>query len=335
MTQNVPIVITGAAGFLGRACVAAARQAGHPVRAVLRRDQNLPAEWDAQVTVHVADLGAAPDLTDILSGAGAVIHAAAGAGDTHDRDTQEATAHLLKALTGQNIRLVLVSSLSVYGYAAMPDHATLDETTPTEPDLDRRDAYARAKHAQEMQAIAVAQHQGLDLWIIRPGAIYGPGRLWSARLGYAKAGRVLVPGGDVPVPAIHVDSCAAGLVAAASAPRTQHSDMPTLEGEGSVLIVNLVDPKPPTQRDWLNAIGKTRCVPLPWKLLLKTARGFDLMADLWPGFARRLPTGLREATLAARFKPLRYARARAEDVLDHRADTPFAAHMQALNQEQP
>ncbi|WP_282129608.1 NAD-dependent epimerase/dehydratase family protein [Roseobacter litoralis] len=331
--MSAVIVITGAAGFVGRACVAAARAAGHPVRAVVRRDHDLPAEWDEGVEVHQADLAKAPDLSAVLADACAVIHAAAGAGDSHAADTQDATAHLIAAMTGQGARLVLVSSLSVYGYAAIPDHATLDETTPPDPDMARRDAYARAKYAQEMQGVAAAQHHGLDLWILRPGAIYGPDRLWSARLGYPKGGRMLVPGGDVPVPAIHVESCAAGLVAACTAARPARSDLPVIAGTGSVSTVNLIDPALPHQRDWLEAIGKTSVTALPLSLLMKMARGLDLAGDLWPAFGRRLPVGLREATLAARFKPLRYSRARAEDWLGHHPATDFKTHMQSLTGE--
>lgn len=330
--MNKAIVITGAAGFVGKACVAAARTAGHPVRAIVRRNSDLPAEWDEGVDVHVADLSQTPDLSGVLAGAEAVIHAAAGAGDSHKTDTKDATAHLLAAMVGQGVRLVLVSSLSVYGYAAMPDHATLDETTPRDPDMDRRDAYARAKYAQEMQAISAAQHKGLDLWIIRPGAIYGPDRLWSARLGYPKGGRILVPGGNVPVPAVHVDSCAAGLVAACMVARPPRSDLPIIAGAGNVCTINLIDPMPPSQLDWLKACHKTS-VALPLSLLMKLARGLDLAGDLWPEFGRRLPVGLREATLAARFKPLLYSRARAEDLLGHQPVTDFKTHMQTMTGE--
>ena len=330
--MSAPIVITGAAGFVGQACVTAARAAGHPVRALVRSDRNLPDGWDKEVTVHVVDLASAPDLGDVLAGTGAVIHCAAGTGETHARDTRDATAHLLAAMAGLDIRLILVSSLSVYGYAAIPDGTTLDETTPTDPDMARRDAYARAKYNQEMQAIAAAQHGGLDLWILRPGAIYGPGRLWSARLGYPKGGRVLVPGGNVPVPAVHVDSCAAGLVAACTAMRPARSDLPVITGTGNICTINLIDPNPPSQRDWLDAIRKTPVI-LPLLLMMKLSRGFDLAGDLWPGLGRRLPVGLREATLAARFKPLRYARARAEDLLGHAPTVDFKTHMQTLKQE--
>ena len=319
-----PLVVTGAAGFLGQAIVAAARRAGHPVRAVVRRpDQALP-DWDDGVTCHVADLAQGGTMAPVLQGAGAVIHAAAG--QNHDRDTAQATEHLLAAVSGQ--RLVLVSSFSVYGFAAMPEEAQLDETTPTDPDIARRDGYARAKMAQESAALRLAQHHGLDLWILRPGAIYGSGRTWTARLGYPVAGRVLCPGGSARVPAIYVDHCASAIVAAATADHGPWpSDAPILAGAGHVRIVNLVDPDPPTQADWLAVIGCGSVVRAPLGPLMKLARLFDLAGEVAPVLSRRLPTGLREPVLAARFKPLRYSHARVTDLLGHRPDRSFAEAM--------
>ena len=216
-------------------------------------------------------------------------------------------------------RLVLVSSFAVYGYAALPEGATLDETVPVEPDPGRRDAYARAKLAQEALAIRLAQEAGCEVRLIRPGAIWGPGRTASARLGWYKAGRWLVPGGTVPVPAVHVDHVAAALVAAAVRPMAGPEDPPLpqelpLPHGGRLDIVNLVDPEPPDQGQWLDALGARR-IRLPRGALLRLARGLDLAGAFWPGLGARLPVGLSEASLAARFRVLRYARCRAEDRL--------------------
>ncbi|EKE43253.1 hypothetical protein OCGS_2590 [Oceaniovalibus guishaninsula JLT2003] len=325
------IAITGAGGFLGRAAVRAARAAGHEVTALVRRDGAILPDWrdDGGLSVHAADLAGGGDAAAALRGADVVIHAAAGSGGdaAHARDTLQATDALLDALP-QGARLVLVSSFSVYAVTGMPAGATLDETSPVDRDPRHRDAYARAKIAQEGLAIARAQTGGLDLWIMRPGAIWGPGRTWTARLGWRRGARVVCPGGDVPVPAIHVETCAAGLVAAAFASDAGWpDDLPVLSGGGRIRIVNLVDPDPPAQSDWLAAAGHRRVLRLPPGPLMKGARALDLAGDLWPAFGRRIPTGLREATLAARFRPLRYSAARAQDRLGLAAGGDFAARM--------
>ncbi len=314
------IAVTGAAGFLGRRIVAAAQAEGHDVVAIVRRPVDLPG-----AEVRVADLAADPPA-DLFEGADAVIHTAAGSGGdaAHARDTVGATRALLGRLP-PGARLVLVSSFSVYAVAALPDGATLDETAPTEPDGTDRDPYARAKIAQERLAVAAAQADGLDLWIARPGAIHGPGRQWSARLGWRRGGRVLVPGGDVPVPAVHVDHVARALVAAATvADAGWPDDVPVLAAGGHVRIVNLVDPDPPTQRDWLAATGSDRVTALPLRPLMKVATLLDLAGDLIPALGRIRPRALSEAVLAARFKPLRYSTARAEDRLGNRPVAGFA-----------
>ena len=62
------IAITGAGGFLGRACVAEARRRGLPVLALYRN--SLPADWagDVGITPLQLDL-TAPDAADRLRAA--------------------------------------------------------------------------------------------------------------------------------------------------------------------------------------------------------------------------------------------------------------------------
>jgi len=313
------LVITGAGGYLGRHLVTAARAAGHPVRAMIRSAP--PAAWqdDPEIAVWNHDLAQGAPDSALFDGALAVIHAAAGSGDgaAHARDTLAATDALISGL-GADARLVLVSSFSVYAVAALPDGATLDETSPVDRAPVRRDAYAQAKIAQELRAIRVAQHGGLDLRIARPGAIYGNGVDWTARLGWRRGKRVLCPGGSATVPAIHVEDCARRLVALALAEGGPADDLPVLSGGGRIRVVNLVSSDPPRQSDWIAARG-LRAIRVPRKPLMRLASIADLGADLLPSIDRRLPTGLREATLAARFKPLRYSTARADDWLG--ADT--------------
>lgn len=296
------IAITGAGGFLGQSLVRTAKAAGVEIIALHRSD---------------VDLADGTGLAKNLEGATAVIHAAAGNGDdaAHRRDTVEATDSLLAALPA-GARMVLVSSFSVYAFDGLPDWTQLDETTPTDPDGKARDSYARAKIAQEKRAIHRAQTQGLDLWIARPGAIFGPGRTTTARLGWHKAGRWICPGGDAPVPAIHVDDCARALMQTAIVPNQDWpEDMPILEGGGHVRIVNLVSPDPPRQSDWLQAIGADRQITVPREILMRCAAVLELLGDLAPFLGRAIPNALRPQTLAARFKPLHYSAHRAQDRL--------------------
>ncbi len=324
------LVITGATGFVGRATVSAALEAGHEVIALGRSEAQIDG-----ATYHKIDLSAPGDaLVSILDGTDAVIHAAAAmAGDdaSHAKDTVAPTRAVLNAITTQ--RFVLVSSLSVYGYAAVPEGTMLDELTPIEPDPGKRDAYARAKIAQERMAIEAAQHRGLDVWLIRPGAIYGPGRTDTARLGISVKGRMVSPGGDPTIPAVDVAHVGRGLVAAATATTDHTGDYP-MGAEGRAIAVNLVDQDPPRQSDWLETSGRS-VRGLPKKLVFKSAEALDLAGDLIPFVARRTPTILKAPTLAARFKHLKYATARAEDLLGLKPGDGFAATMARYLDETP
>lgn len=345
---EMTVLITGATGFVGAAAVRAARNAGHRVIA-LGRDAGKGAVFsgDDGIAFHALDLSA-PEaqaaLAPLLEKSDAVIHAAAAmAGDdaAHAAQTLAPTRAVLDAMQAAKAaktpaRLVLVSSFAVYGYGALPDGACLDETTPIEPDPARRDAYARAKLAQEQMVIEAAQHSGIEAQILRPGAIYGASdgaaRVWTARLGVAKAGRVFCIGGDAPVPAVHVDHVGAALVAAATLPMEAPDDYPVIRGGGRVALMNIVDPDAPTQSAWLEAIGK-KPIRIPRGIVMKLAKGLGLIGDLWPAFGRHLPVGLGEAALAARYKPLRYSLARAEDRLNYTPAQGFSAAIAAAQEK--
>ena len=136
---EITILVTGAAGFLGRHAVAAARARGHRVRALVR-GESVPEGWrkDTMISVVLTDLAvASPALDAALDGVDAVIHAAASLGGdkaVQNRDTLLATETLLAAMvrTRPAPRLVLVSSISVYSAMFIAEGSRVDENTPLE-----------------------------------------------------------------------------------------------------------------------------------------------------------------------------------------------------------
>ena len=333
------IVVTGAAGFLGAHVVRAAREAGFSATPVARtpRDGDQGGHADGEtVALDLAAPGGDRAFARICEGAQAVIHAAAGAGDdaAHARDTLAATeAAISGVLAGApDARFVLVSSLSVYNFASMPDWTRLDETCPREPDLHLRDAYCRAKVAQEHRVIEAAQRRGLQARILRPGAIFGPGRLGTPRLGVALGPVLLRPDPRTPVPAISAEDCARALVRAAHMP-IPASDLPILDGDGAVDFVNVVHDAPPTVETYLAELQATgwprRVAAAPMRLMRLCAKAVSLSAALTPGIATRLPGLLRAETLEARFKPLRYSAARLRERLDFAPSAPFVDQIRA------
>ncbi len=322
------IVVTGAAGFIGRRVVAARLDNGDEVAAIVRPGG--AADMDAGARRIEADLSE-PSLSDAaldaIGSADTVIHLAGrmtGDDRDHEKDTVAPTRRVMEAIAasrggsgaaspGAPPDLVLVSSLSVYGYASLPDDGPLDELTPLEPDPQFRDAYARAKLAQEALARRAAQEMGLRVRVVRPGAVVSDSRLWTARLGVRAAGR-LFRIGDPIAPIIHVDECAAAICAAAQTPIDRNDILcePAETGRtGAFDVVNLIGDSPPRVSTHIEKLAETDEAPtsvvkIPWRIAKVAGQAGALIALIAPGIAARLPSLARAEALHARFKPLQY-----------------------------
>ncbi|HWB51554.1 MAG TPA: NAD-dependent epimerase/dehydratase family protein [Stellaceae bacterium] len=166
------ILVTGAGGFVGRALTPALAARGHEVVAALRRAGSAAPGIATRV---IGDIDAATDWVAALSGVEAVIHLAqrahAGPDPAALAAEPPAAAALTRALAAAGgRRLVLVSSAKALGEATPPGR-------PFRPDDAPRpeDAYGRAKLASERAAAQAAREAGVELVIVRPPLVYGPG----------------------------------------------------------------------------------------------------------------------------------------------------------------
>jgi nucleoside-diphosphate-sugar epimerase len=295
------LLVTGAGGFLGRHAVAEALARGHRVTALIRTEADLP---PAAIRA-TADLAGGTDLRPLLAGIDAIIHCAGRMTGTEaqmQRDTVGGTAALLVAAPPA-VRLVLVSSLSVYAAARLRPGAVMDETSPVEDRPHLRDGYTRTKLRQEM-AVRAGR---LMHWVIRPGIIWDQAHLWNAHLGAGLGPLFLRIGGRGELPLAHVVNVAAALVDAA-----ERWPVPGSE------TVNIVDDVRPTRAAWLAAIpeGRRATLPLTWRLP-------DMAAAALSPFGPRVPGLLRRPVLRARLMPLRYSNAAAKDRLGWQARIGF------------
>lgn len=286
------LAVTGATGYLGRAVVAQARARGHRVRALLRDVRQAPAGWekDPGITLRQGPLeGLTPSD---LAGVDAVLHlAAAMTGD--DAAQAQATLAPMRGLLAAMAqarpvpRLVLAGSMSVYGGMHAGD--TVTEDTPLEPAPQRRDAYTRAKLAQETLARDHAQATGGDVALLRIGAIWGPGRLWNGHLGLAFGPMLIQTGSGGQIPLVQRDRAAAAILRAAEA------------APGGIAIANVLDPDLPDRARYVAALrrgGWPRVVlPVGWPAM----RALSMLGML-PG----APGLLRATVQAARIMPLHY-----------------------------
>ncbi|NOY91906.1 MAG: NAD-dependent epimerase/dehydratase family protein [Deltaproteobacteria bacterium] len=184
------VVVTGAAGFVGRHLVDALVQADYDVVAsdITPRIHRQDVRYER---VDIRDLEA---VTRLLEGADGVIH---NASMVHTRDTCVAdvwainhggTAHMLRACRAQHVpRFVYVSSGSVVYQGE--DIEAGDESLPycRIPQAP----YAESKIAAEQDVLA-ASDDDLASVALRPHVIFGPhdGRFLPAILERANAGRL-------------------------------------------------------------------------------------------------------------------------------------------------
>jgi nucleoside-diphosphate-sugar epimerase len=231
---------------------------------------------------------------------------------------------------GSPPRLVMVSSIAVYNAAALAEGATLDETTPLEANPDARDAYCRSKLALEALTLWAADAHNLKVRIMRPGAVFGPGRLWNGHIGQALGPLVVQMEKRGQVPVSFVNHCAEALVLAAERP-VEHDDRTGPPAGGRVEIINVLDDDLPDRARYMEALrgsGWPRfVVPGSWRPLAGLADMLSYLGERAPVVKSKLPGLLRPAIIHSRMKPLAYSNARLHDRLGWQSGLSFEEAM--------
>lgn len=321
------VFVTGAAGFLGSAVAKAAAAAGHEVAALHRPTSRLGYGGD-RIEAVAGDLRQNGAWREVLAQCDAVIHcAAAASGDlaTQLAGTVLATENLLAALPVRIKRLIHVSSFSVYDFGAPGMFGKLDEETALEHRPGRRDAYTQTKLLQEEMTREHCREHGIDLVVVRPGAIYGPGKDWD--FGRAmKLGRfdlIFAPRSRMGL--VHVEDCARALVAALTA---------VVEGE---LVVNVVGEDQPSHWTFhrrAKRAGATVGTPIPVPYVAVRALGGAawLASKLFFRGKARLPEMLDLPRQETRWRNLRYPADQAKTRLGWTEDTRLAEGIKGITQ---
>lgn len=180
LALTVPLaVVTGAVGFIGRAVCRQLADAGWTIRGIDLQ----PGVTDG-VDTTVGDVSRPGPWQERLDGADLVVHAAAVVAEAGDRErfvrvNVEGTRQVLEAAAAHGVgRAVHLSSIVVYGadYPAGRPRTEDDAVRPS------GGPYTDTKIAAEHQALRVAAETGLDVVIVRPGDVYGPGSPpWTVR----------------------------------------------------------------------------------------------------------------------------------------------------------
>ena len=219
------ILVTGAAGFLGRALIKRLLAHGYTnIRCNVRRQTDIPKleallGRDAPIGLEycVGNLRYREDAARAVDDVQLIFHLAAGKkGTAADLflDSVVATRNLMDAVGNRKpLRFVLVSSFSVYGVASLGRGAKVNEQTMLEPNPEWRDHYSFSKLRQEQLCWEYQRCNGFELVVLRPGVIYGPeGGHFSNRVGLTIGNWLLHFGGSNLLPLSYVDNCAEAVV---------------------------------------------------------------------------------------------------------------------------
>lgn len=172
------VLVTGANGFVGRAVCAELRRRGASVRAAMRAPK--PTDVDA---VPMPDLGPESDWSALLAGAAidCVVHLAARVHVMNDRAPDPladfrlantaGTLQLARQAASAGVRrFVYVSSIKVNGEETLPGRPFVPRVTQAP-----RDPYGLSKFEAERGLAELSRDTGMELVVVRPPLVYGPG----------------------------------------------------------------------------------------------------------------------------------------------------------------
>ncbi len=170
-----PVLVTGAAGFIGRALVDRLLGEGVPTVAAVRR----PLTGGRMIAV--GDIGPHTDWRGALAGVDCVVHLAARVHVMHERAADplaefrkvnvDGTLALARQAVAAGVRrFIFVSSIKVNGEGTAPGRPFAADDAPAPAD-----AYGISKLEAERSLLALAAETGMQIVIIRPVLVYGPG----------------------------------------------------------------------------------------------------------------------------------------------------------------
>lgn len=181
------ILITGATGFVGRKLCEVLKARGYFVRGAIRSNAAVSdcitgkqISFLLDDVVVVGDIGPQTDWDQSLKGIDVVIHLAARVHIMQEMSSDPALAFRLVNVMGTEKvakmaaksgvkRFIYISSISIHGNSTdSKAYIENDKPSPYGP-------YALSKWEAEVSLQRISKETGLDLVIVRPPLVYGPG----------------------------------------------------------------------------------------------------------------------------------------------------------------
>jgi nucleoside-diphosphate-sugar epimerase len=184
MSNTTRVLVTGAAGFAGRVASRTLLEQGYEVRAAVRNAETVMAGAEP---VALGDFRAVTDWRPALRAVDTVVHLAGRAHVLAERPgaalqaaraaNVAVTAQLADAAARSSVRrFVYISTIGVLGTITPDGHAFTEQDVPA-----ARSPYAISKLEAE-RCLASAAAMGLEVVVIRPTLVYGPGAPGNLRL---------------------------------------------------------------------------------------------------------------------------------------------------------
>ena len=327
MTKNMlisvddPILVTGAAGFIGPRVVGCLLERGfNKIRCFVRTASDLTRlegvidqyGGRGRAEISPGNLLSREDCSKLTRGISLIYHLAAGRGQK-----SFAEAFLNSVVTTRNLldatlehsclrRFVNVSSFVVYTNRNKPHGRLLDESCPLERHPESRyEAYCYAKVKQDEMVNEYGRKHMLPYVHVRPGTVYGP---WQAaipgRVGTDTFGVFIHMGGPNPLPLAYVDNCAEAIVLAGL--------KSGIDGE----TFNVVDDDLPSSRRFLRLykrnVKRFRSIYLPHFL----AYTFCVIWEKYSAWSKgQLPARYTRREWAAYWKKTRYSNRKIKEMV--------------------
>lgn len=196
---NRKILLTGATGFVGRHLCVRLEAERCQVRCAVRNQSPM------EDSVEVGDIGSDTQWGQALAGIDTVIHLAARAHIMHDtasdplaefrRVNVDATLNLARQAAAAGVkRFIFLSSVKVNGEETASGQPFTEQDSPAP-----QDPYGISKHEAEEGLRRLSAGTGLEVVVIRPPLVYGPG----VKGNFASMMRWISKGIPLPLGAIH------------------------------------------------------------------------------------------------------------------------------------
>jgi len=248
------VAITGATGFLGSHLTERLLVEGHEV-SILARDAAKARRFEGRVNrIVVSDITDKAAAKELVSEADCVLHlvsnfrTASGPPESYRQVNVEGTRNVLEAASAAGVkRFVHCSTIGVHGHVRS---TPADESAPYNPG----DLYQETKLEAEQLCREMMPVTDMEIVIVRPCSMYGPGDLRMLKMFRMLAKRTFLMVGPCRenFHAVYIDDIVEGFVRAMQTPGIAGETF-IIGGEGYLPL-----------KDYIALAAKTVGAPMPW-----------------------------------------------------------------------